>query len=190
MNDETRSARPTIRETTRDDAPHGAEPTAYGVFKPVGHVVIALAPGTPLEQACSALRNAGFIDEEMRAYTPQQMAAQADRDIERAGFLATVGQELNLVRAHRDLAAQGSAFVVVRTRDDERAGQAATVARALDARRAQLYGRFVVEELIPVGTTAQQVFESPDRGLDAQTRTGHEGDVGGSAAPRRGGTGR
>ena len=54
--------------------------------------------------------------------------------------------------------------------------QVAEIARRFHAERAQRYGNFIIEELIEDTHEEQQVFESPDRGLDAQTRSGNEAD--------------
>lgn len=153
-------------------------PMAYGVFKPQGHVVIAFATDANARGAMSALLGNGFASDDLRFYTPEQMKQQADDDIAHAGFLASVGQELNLVKAHRDLAEKGCSFLIVRAEGDAATERVARVARRFDAERAQKYGRFIVEELIPVGDTPrQQVYETPSAGLDAQTRSGIEGDA-------------
>jgi hypothetical protein len=102
------------------------------------------------------------------------MKRQADIDIEQAGVLAGIGQELNLVKAHRELAEQGHSFLVVKADNDDRTQQVADIARRFNAARAQKYGRLLIEELIDVGSDERQVAESPDRGLDAQTRSGRE----------------
>lgn len=151
-------------------------PKAYGVFKPVGHVVLSFASGEDLQSAAVALRDGEFADDEMTVYSPQAMLAQADADIERAGPAASLGQELNLVRAHRELAAKGYHFLVVRASSDDQAEAIAAVARRFNAERAQRYGHLIIEELVEPGNGEPQVAESPDRGLDAQTRSGREGD--------------
>jgi hypothetical protein len=152
------------------------KPQAYGVFKPVGHVVVSFASAADARGAAAALRDDGFTDDEVSPYSPQTMLAQADADIDRAGPAASLGQELNLVRAHRELAAAGYHFLVVRASSDERAQAIASVARRFNAERAQHYGHLIIEELVEPGNGEPQVAESPDRGLDSQTRSGREGD--------------
>ena len=153
-------------------------PEAYGVFKPVGHVIMAFATDADTQGALSALLSSGFVRDEVAVYSPEQMKSQAEADIEKAGVLATIGQELNLVRAHRDLAAQGHSFLVVRAPKGDGAQRIADIGRRFNAIRAQKYGRLLIEELIEVGSGENQVAESPDRGLDSQTRSGLEGDAG------------
>lgn len=144
---------------------------AYGVFKPVGHVVVALPPDVDPRSAVARLVQAA---DDVSVMYGDEMTRQAEFDIEHAGFLATVGQELNLVKAQRELAQRGCSFVIAKAPDDAARETIASIARQFRALRAQWYGHLVIEELISVGETAQQVFESPDRGLDAQTVSGRE----------------
>ncbi|MBS0446829.1 MAG: hypothetical protein JSR59_12875 [Proteobacteria bacterium] len=145
-------------------------PQAYGVFKPVGHVVVAMPEGSDVEGADAAFRAAGLPVVER--LSPAQMVVQADRDLAQASPLAGVGQELNLVKTHRALALAGATFLLVRTQDNDEAQRAGDIAQRYGASRAQHYSRWMVEELVPVGTTSHQVNESPDSGLDQQTHTG------------------
>ena len=153
----------------------GEHPSTLGAFKPVGHVVIAFPQDVDLDAAQTALMEAGRPADAIVRMSPAQMIAQADHDLANASPIAAVGQELNLVRAHRDLAASGHSFFVVAARDDD-VEKVAEVARRFHAARAQRYGRFIIEELIEVGSDEKQVSESPDRGLDAQTVSGQEPD--------------
>lgn len=153
-------------------------PAAYGVFKPVGHVIVAFPHDSDLQAALTALVRGGTPPADIAAYTPEQMRQQADIDIEQAGVLAGIGQELNLVKAHRELALQGHSFLVVKAPNDDDANRVAEVAQRFHAARAQRYGHLMIEELIEVGSGQNQVAESPDRGLDAQTRSGQESSAG------------
>ena len=66
---------------------------------------------------------------------------------------------------------------MVRAEDDDQARAIAAAAESCGAERAQHYGRFIIEELIDRDNGLNQVGESPDRGLDAQTPSGREGEV-------------
>lgn len=149
-------------------------PSAFGVFKPVGHVIIAFPTDGDTQDALSALLRDGFRPEDINVYSSEQMRRQADIDIEQAGVLAGIGQELNLVKTHRELALQGHSFLVVHAPDDVLSRRVADIARRFRAARAQKYGHLMIEELIEVGSEDHQVAESPDRGLDPQTRSGRE----------------
>ena len=149
-------------------------PSAFGVFKPVGHVIVAFHDAADTQNALSAFLQDGFAPEDINVYSPEQMKRQADIDIEQAGVLAGIGQELNLVKAHRELADQGCSFLVLRAPDDDRTQKIVEISRRFHAVRAQKYGHLLIEELIEVGSGENQVAESPDLGLDAQTLSGQE----------------
>lgn len=147
---------------------------SYGVFKPVGHVIVAFPNEADCNAAEAALTRNGFSDDNITRYAPEEMQTQVAHDIANASLLAGIGQELNLVKAHGELAAQGASFLVVRAPDQEAADKIAAIALRCHALRAQRYGSLLIEELIPVGASDRQVAESTDRGLDAQTRSGNE----------------
>lgn len=150
------------------------EQQAYGVFKPVGHVVISFPSKQQADAAVQALAAIGVEGEAVRRLSDREMLAQTGHDLHDGGLLANVGQEMNLVKAHRALAKLGYHWLVVHAPEDDAARRVAEVAREHGAERAQAYGRFVIEELIEHDTDEPQVAESPDRGLDAQTRSGTE----------------
>jgi hypothetical protein len=150
--------------------------TAYGVFKPVGHVLASFPTERDARSAVDALKEAGFPN--VSFYSAEEVCERAERDIERAGVLATIGQELNLVKQQRDLAREGHPFVSVLAPEDEQARRAADIVARYNADRAQKYGRLIIEELIEPGTGQRQAKESPDTGLDPQTRSGHESGTG------------
>ena len=151
--------------------PMNPHPTSFGVFKPVDHVLMSFATAADSDNAVSALRAAGFDDSDISRYSPGEMREQAEQDISNASGLASLGQDLNLVKTHLALALQGQSFVVVSAAQDELVQRATEVATRAHATRAQHYGSLVIEELIPPGTSAHQTAESPDRGLDPQKGT-------------------
>lgn len=151
-------------------------PHTDGVLNPVGHVIVSFAVDSDAKLAVVALTELGFDSNDVVLFTSAQMLVQAQTDIDQAGVLAGIGQDLNLVKALRERAQQGSSFLVIHAPEDEQAERIADIARRFHAQRAQRHGRFMIEELIDVGDDERQVAESPDRGLDAETRSGEEGD--------------
>lgn len=151
-------------------------PEAFGVFKPVGHVVVSFPDAKDVQGAADALAKAGFAGADVVRYTPEEMLAQIDKDLANASALASIGQEMNLVKAHRALAEKGFHWLVVRAPEDERARRVAETVRPFRAERAQKYGRLVIEELIERSDDPRQMPESPSRGLDAQMPSGREGE--------------
>lgn len=144
-------------------------PKSFGVFKPVGHTVIAFASAAALEAAARSLLAQGFTSPDMVRYTPEEMKVQVEADLLTASALASVGQELNLVKAHRALAENGCSFLVVHAPDDAKAKLVDAAVHAQHATSAQRYGSFLIEELVAPPDGETQVFESPDRGLDIET---------------------
>lgn len=151
-------------------------PRAYGVFKPVGHMVVSFPTAAQADDGVAALQALERPARDIRRYSDREMLAQIDEDLRQASPVAAVGQELNLVKAHQALAERGYHWLVVRVDNDEAARTAADALKAAGAERAQLYGRFIIEELIEHAADLPQVSESPDRGLDAQTPSGHEAE--------------
>jgi hypothetical protein len=160
-----------------------SQPETLGVFAPVGHVIVSFPTAQDMSGAADALREAGFDDDgDLTAYTAEQMRQQVDIDLAKASPIANLGQEVNLARARGELADEGYSFLVVKADEEAQWTQVADIARRFHAERAQRYGNFIIEELIEPSGEEQQTFESPDRGLDAQTRSGEEKD---NAAHRR-----
>lgn len=159
---------------------------SFGVFKPVGHVVISFPDAATAAQAAQAIQGLGVADGDVLPYTDLEMLRQIDEDMARASPMASIGQEMNLVLAHRVLAAKGYHWLVVKVGDDEQAVRVAAAAREHVAERAQHYGHFIIEELIERPGHVAQVSESPDRGLDAQAPSGTESEAGDLKRQQRG----
>ena len=143
-------------------------PRTFGVFKPAGHTVVAFPHEAMLAQAKQDEQSHGLQEQRFTLYTPQEMLQQCNSDVADAGAFAQIGQELNLVKLHRELALDGCYFMVVETATDDDARQVADISRTLGALIAQQYGRFTIEDLIDPANGKAQVFESPDRGIDSK----------------------
>jgi hypothetical protein len=148
--------------------PMHPHPTSFGVFKPVDHIMMSFASTAQSDGAVAALHGAGFSDADLSRYSAAEMQTQAEQDIVNASALASMGQDLNLVKAHLALALEGQNFVVVSAQNDDQVQRVTQVAVQWQATRAQRYGTLIVEELVAPGTSQQQTAESPARGLDQQ----------------------
>ena len=148
----------------------------FGVFKPVGHVVISFPTADAARQTARELDRLGVEGDGVRFLTDREMLSQIDHDLAHVSPLAGVGQELNLIKSHQALSELGYHWLVIRVKDDEQAAAVADCAKAQGAERAQHYGHFIIEELISHPTDMPQVAESPDRGLDPQTPSGEESE--------------
>lgn len=123
-------------------------PKTFGVFKPVGHTVIAYPSDADLQAAVNLLTEAGFANSTWVRYTPAEMKAQVDSELQTSSPLASFGYELDLVKAHGALAESGCSFLVVHAPDEAQAQRVTAVARATRAITAQHYGTFMIEDVI------------------------------------------
>lgn len=147
-------------------------PRHFGVFKPVGHTVLSFPTGAALEMAAAMLAREGFAPSLLVRYSPQEMQTQSEHDLESAGVLASVGQDLNIVKAYRTLAERGHSFLVVEAPDGAQSDRLTTLAPTMGATSAQRYGLFIIEDLDVGAPAVAQSFESPDRALDLGTSSG------------------
>lgn len=132
-----------VKRMTKSDVPQ-----SFGTFKPVGHAVLAFPDDRSLEQARSELRQAGFADEDLLVYGPGEQFLHMDSLLERAGGAAEFGYEVALMRKYRELAAQGSRWLVVYAPHAEHDERVAETARRCGARLAVKYHRLAIEDLI------------------------------------------
>lgn len=93
--------------------------TSFSVCKPVGHVVISFPSAQQAQAARAAIaEEPGLEGDAIRFLTDKQMTEQIDRDLLDAGPLANLGEELDLVKAHRELAQLGYHWLIVRAEGD------------------------------------------------------------------------
>ena len=122
-------------------------PTTFGVFKPVGHTLLAFQTAGEVRAAQQALGALGFTATSMVEYSADEMLRLADEEIQAVGMLAGFGYELDLLRTHRMLAEQGCNFLVVRAPDDGHFTLIANLVGTLQPASAQHYGRFLIRDL-------------------------------------------
>ncbi len=118
------------------------------LLKPLDHVVLAFADEKVLRDAVTALADAGFAGPAVHEYTAEEMRSALAAELDNAGALASLGQDVNLAKFRRQLAEEGHGWLLVHAPSNEQTAQVAEVARRLGARLAQKYNRFVIEELI------------------------------------------
>lgn len=122
---------------------------SWGVFNPIGHTLIAFRSADDMRQAAISLLDQGFQPTDLARYSPEEMVAQVDKELPGASPIAEFGQEINLMKAHRKMAAAGCSFLLVHAPDDRRAAVVEGVVERSNALSAQRYGRFIIEELTP-----------------------------------------
>lgn len=136
-------------------------PETFGVFKPVGHTVMALKSHEELEAATAALIAAGFADSDLVRYSPQEMKQLALAERQAASPLAAFGYELELVDTHLALAESGCSFLVVPAPEDADIERVAAVSNRLKVASAQHYGRFMIQDLINSTAPNAPVLDTP-----------------------------
>ncbi len=127
---------------------NSATARSFEVLNPLGHLVIAFADATRARIAKLALTTLAPGSDAVHHYSDREMLDRIDEGLAGAGRLPCLGQEVNLARQDRDLAALGYHWLVVRAASDGHALRLAAFAKACGAVRAQYYGRCVHDELI------------------------------------------
>lgn len=137
-------------------------PTTFGVFKPVGHTVIAFINAQALEAAQAQFLTLGFAPSTMVQYSAEEMVAQVEAELSDVNPVANFGYEIDLVRVHGDLAQQGCSFLVVEAPTDALSALVGQTVRTFKPASAQHYGRFMIEDLTeaPPGRMKAQVEHS------------------------------
>lgn len=122
-------------------------PTTFGVFKPVGHTVIALTTQEELKNAQNGLSELGFAPSSMVRYSPSEMKAQVEAQLLDASPFASFGYEIDLIRQHKILADQGCSFLVVEAGSDDLENRVAEWVRKVKPISAQHYGQLMIKNL-------------------------------------------
>lgn len=132
---------------------HGAQadalPTSFGVFKPVGYVMLGLPTQAQIDALVPALHGDGWPASGVRQFAPLESVAEWRAMIDKAGPLAGFGYEITLLKRYLALTEEGYQWLLVQAVDSERAAAAAALARASGATLAVYYRTLTVEELIP-----------------------------------------
>ncbi len=123
-------------------------PTSFGVFKPVGHVMMGLPTQAHVDALVAALQAAGWPGASVRQFSPRESVAELQAMVDKAGPLAGFGYEIVLLRRYLSLTQEGYRWLLVQAGDTETATAAAEAARACGATLAVYYRTLTVEELI------------------------------------------
>jgi len=123
-------------------------PTSFGVFKPVGHVMIGLPTQAQLDALVAALGVAGWPGTAARQFSPLESAAELQAMADKAGALAGFGYEISLLRRYVSLTGQGYRWLLVQAGDSERAVAAAKIAQDCGATLGVYYRTLLVEDMI------------------------------------------
>lgn len=124
-------------------------PLSFGVFKPVGHVVVAVKDDTAARSLSNALGEEGFADDEVLCFTAEEMAHHLQELLPGVGTAAGFGSEIQSMRQYERMASHdGHGWVVVYAPDEETHERVRTLAAAHGATLVNKYNRLTVEELL------------------------------------------
>ena len=104
-------------------------PTSFGVFKPVGYVMVGLPTQAQADGLEAALQAAGWPPGAMHHFVPRESVAELAAMVDNAGAMAGFGYEITLLRRYLALAEQGYCWLLVKVSDSEHAAAAAETAR-------------------------------------------------------------
>lgn len=131
------------------DAAHAdALPTSFGVFKPVGHVMMGLPTQGQVDALVAALHSAGWPGAGVQQFSPRESVAELRAMVDKAGPMAGFGYEIALLRRYLSLTLEGYRWLLVKADNAEAAEAAAKLARDCGATLAVHYRTLMVEELI------------------------------------------
>lgn len=123
-------------------------PTSFGVFKPVGYVMVGLPTQAQSDALITALHGAGWSSATVLHFTPREGVAELEAMVGHAGALAGFGYEVTLLRRYLELARQGYCWLLVKVSGTDHAAAATEVARGCGATLAVHYRMLTVEELL------------------------------------------
>ncbi len=123
-------------------------PTSFGVFKPVGWLMVGLPNQAKADELVTALQGAGWPSTAVLHFTPRESLSELEAMVDNAGAMAGFGYEITLLRRYVTLTKEGHRWLLVKVDGVEHAAAAAEVARRCDATLAVHYRTLTVEELI------------------------------------------
>jgi len=141
-------AAPRDTEALTDTLSADTTATSFGVFKPVGHVMVGLPLPGQLQALVRLLHGAGWNAETLLRFDPHEALPELEAMVDGAGVLAGFGFEITLLRRYLALTLEGYSWLLVRAEDVEQAQTVAAIARDCGARVAVHYRTLIIEELI------------------------------------------
>ena len=123
-------------------------PLMLGAFKPVGRVVVALANDEDALRMAEALKDAGFVDEDVDFFPAKVMTEELDDLLPDASGAAGFGWEIQSMRHYLQLAQEGCGWLIVRAKAHDKEARVAEIAKRHNAKLANKYNMLTVEELL------------------------------------------
>jgi hypothetical protein len=124
-------------------------PTSFGVFKPVGCVMIGLPTQAQADALVAALHDAGWASAAVLHFSPRESVSELQAMVDNAGSMAGFGYEITLLRRYLALALEGYRWLLVKVDDGDHAARSSELAQGCGATVAVYYRTLTIEELIP-----------------------------------------
>ncbi len=138
----------TVKLNDADGVAADTMPTSFGVFKPVGWVMVGLPTQAQADALLVALGRDGWPGATVLPFTPSESEADMQAMLDNAGGLAGFGYEITLLRRYVALTQQGYRWLLVKVEGEAQAGVAARIAQTCGATLAVHYRTLTVEDLI------------------------------------------
>jgi hypothetical protein len=122
--------------------------TSFGVFKPVGSVMVGLPTSAQAAALVKDLQQAGWSSSALSHFKQADSVAELEQMVNQAGPMAGFGYEITLLRRYLTLAREGVQWLLVKVDDGDHAALAAEKARGRGALLAVYYRTLIEEDLI------------------------------------------
>ena len=119
-----------------------------GILNPVGHVVLAFKNDAVTAEAVTALREAGFTEQDILAYTAEEATPRLRERVRTASEASGFGFEITLMRRYLAFAEHGAGWLIVHSPSDSTAALITSVGKRYDALCAVRYHLLTSEDLI------------------------------------------
>jgi len=118
------------------------------ILNPVDHVVLAFENDAVTADAVAALRDGGFAEQDILAYTAAEATPRLRERVRAASGSAGFGYEIVLMRRYLSYAEQGAGWLIVYAPDEAAVERVVEVAKRFNAKCAVRYHRLANEDLI------------------------------------------
>ena len=123
-------------------------PTSFGVFNPVGWLMLGQPTQASADAVAAALHAAGWPGNEVLHFVPKETLAELEEMVENAGGMSGFGYEITLLARYVKLTKEGYRWLLAKVDSVDRAAEAAGIAKGLGATLAVHYRMLITEELI------------------------------------------
>ena len=114
----------------------------------IDHVILAFDNDDVTVQAVQALRDGGFSEQDILAYTAAEATPRLQERVRAASGATGFGYEIVLMRRYLSYAEQGAGWLIVYAPDDAAVDRVVDVAKRFNAKCAVRYHRLANEDLI------------------------------------------